>query len=137
MKRNAPTLALALVMAVTIGIVALTQVAPARAARDVAMEQFSARVGDCVSTASLGILMDVVDAEVANAKGRSGWIDEGVIFIGSIDRAAESVSGEVLASDADASWVFSDEGSKRLIGLRPRTVGGVQAFVVYEISRPC
>jgi hypothetical protein len=134
MKR--PTLVLFVAAAMTIGVLALTQVAPARAARDVAMEQFSSRVGDCISSASLEIAWNVVEAQIGEAKGRSGWIEEGLIYVGPLDLGARSMNADVLASDSDSAWVFRPD-SKQLLGMRPLMVGGVQAYVVHEISRPC
>jgi len=120
-----------------LGVGIVTQVAPARAARDQAIEAFVARNDlKCVQTADLFINTDAVDAEITNAKGKSGWILDEAVYIGPMDGTNASLNGEVLATGTDGSWVLS-KANGHLLGLQPRSVGGVDAFFVHEIVTPC
>jgi hypothetical protein len=135
MKAKAPTLAFALAAVLTIGVVILMQAAPARAARDVAMGQFTARVGDCITSATMEIAWPAVEEQIRKSEGRSGWI-EGAVYVGPIADAAASRGAEVLASDSASAWIFrADE--KRLMGLTAFSVDKIQGYVVTELSRPC
>lgn len=111
---------------------------PGVAARDRAIEIFISTNGSaCIGTADFFLNEGAVAQKIAEADPHAGWVEENLIFVGSLDEALASVKGEVIASDDSGTWVNDARQAPALLGLQKRTGGKNTGFVVPERYTAC
>jgi hypothetical protein len=124
--------------AATIGLVAVTQVAPAHSARERALDLFVEGSGAaCVGGADIYLNLEQIDKRIAASLPNAGWIVDDLLFVGTLDQAIASMDGVLSASDQSAAWVQAQKDGPALMRLEQRVVEGVTAYVVRESYTVC
>lgn len=104
-----------------------------------ANQAFAQRVPNagCVSGADIDVAMDIVDQQVGAAPADAGWIEEGLLFVGSLEGLAASVDASFVARAGNEAWLLAERDGPRLLRVLERGSLLKPAFLVMETLRPC
>ena len=136
MPRRSIRLLLALALVIAVPGCGTTEEERQRASL-AASQAFAQRVGGCVSSADIDFAMDIVDEQVGAAPADAGWIEEGFLFVGSLEDLAASVDASFVARAGREAWVLAERDGPRLLRLVERGNLLKPAFLVSETQRPC
>lgn len=138
MARRSILLALAVAIVIAVPGCESTEAERQRASL-AASQAFAQRApnGGCVSGADIDFAMDVVDQQVGAAPADAGWIEEGWLFVGSLEGLAASVNASFVARAGHEAWVLAERDGPRLLRLLERGSLLKRAFLVVETQGPC
>ena len=133
-------IALFLAFAVVIAVAGCEATEEERQKASLAANQaFAERVpnGGCVSGADIDFAMQVVDDLIAAAPADAGWIEEGYLFVGTLEGLAASVDASFVARAGREAWVLAERDGRRLLRVIERGSMLKSAFLVVETQEPC
>ena len=133
-------IALVLAFAVVIAVPGCEATEEERQKASLAANQaFAERVpnGGCVSGADISFDMQIVDDLIAAAPANAGWIEEGYLFVGTLEDLAASVDASFVARAGHEAWVLAERDGPRLLGVIERGNLLKPGFLVVEAQQPC